>query len=228
MAHVPAIRVLASVKPAKAALIFLHGLGDTGEGWSWFPQLIKQSRVVSLPDLINYVFPNAPTIPITINNGFACPGWFDIHDLENFDTRADVKGFMDSTELVKSLIAEQVALGVPSERIIIGGFSQGAALALATVGLLDQKIGGCIGLSGFCPQLVIDSLKPGVNADTPIFQAHGTADMVVKYDKGKVTAQKLEKLGFSNYTFKTYPGLGHSADDAELKDVMNFIKSILG
>lgn len=231
MSHLTAIRIAATVKPVNSAVIFVHGLGDTGAGWSWFPQMIEQSNLIRNHKSINYVFPNAPHIPITMNGGYVMPGWFDIYELGNPDAKQDTVGFYKSCEVLKTLIKEQIELyNVPAEKIILGGFSQGAAVALATVSLLDFKIGGVVALSGFCP--VRDSLeqrqnKGGVNHETPIFQGHGTLDPVVSYEFGKQTNEFYKKLGFTKAQFNTYPGVAHSASEDELADVMKFIDGIL-
>ena len=228
---ISAIRIPAATKPAKAAIIFVHGLGDSGEGWSWFPQLVKQSNIIKNHEEINYVFPNAPNMLITANGGYVMPGWFDIYEFNNPNAKQDVSGFLKSSEVLKELIKEQLEINnIPPERIIIGGFSQGAAMALVTASLLDHKIGGVVALSGFCP--VKDTIskqhnKTGVNFKTPFFQGHGTADPVINFELGKQTSEFYQSLGFDNYTFKSYAGVGHTADDQELRDAMQYINSIL-
>lgn len=227
---VSAIRIPANGSLAKAAVIFLHGLGDSGDGWSWLPQLVSQSKLINDP--INYVFPNAPKIPVTINNGFAMPAWFDIYELGSPHAKQDVTGFFKSCEVLKEFILEQHnKFNIPLEKIIIGGFSQGAAISLATLALLDTKIGGCVALSGFCPvrNEITDryNKNPGVNFDTPIFQGHGTVDPVINYDYGKQTSELYKQLGFKNLKFNTYEGVAHSASEEELADVIKFIKNIV-
>ncbi|EGW32134.1 acyl-protein thioesterase 1 [Spathaspora passalidarum NRRL Y-27907] len=226
-----AIRVSSQKTPVKGAVIFLHGLGDTGEGWSWFPQLINQTKIIKNSDAINYVFPNAPQIPITVNGGYVMPAWFDIYAFGDPNARQDVTGFFKSCEVLKSLIKEQIEVhGVPPEKIIIGGFSQGAAISLATASILDFKIGGVVALSGFCPvknDVLERHEKSGVNFNTPIFQGHGKADPLIKFDYGQQTSEFYKSLGFNNYTFRGYEGVAHSADDQELVDVMKFIHDIV-
>ncbi|CAI5759712.1 unnamed protein product [Candida verbasci] len=212
---------------AKSAIIFLHGLGDTGNGWSFLPQVIQQTKLVQEP--INYIFPNAPSIPITVNNGYIMPGWFDIYEFGNPNAKQDIQGFFKSCDVLKSLIKEQIdKYDIKPEKIIIGGFSQGAAVSLATISLLDFKIGGCIALSGFCP--VKDELKPKINSanfDTPIFQGHGTVDPIVNFDYGKKTSELYKSWGFKDLKFHEYDGVAHSASEEELIDVIRFIKNIL-
>ncbi|EGV62700.1 phospholipase/carboxylesterase [Yamadazyma tenuis] len=229
---VSAVRVSAKTT-AKSAIIFVHGLGDSGEGWSWFPQLLKGMGIISpaVLDATNFVFPNAPTIPISVNGGYQMPGWFDIFEFGNIKARQDIPGFLRSCEVLKALIEEQVNVhNVPREKIIIGGFSQGAAIALATASLLESKVGGVVALSGFCP--IIDEIKKlhnknGTNFSIPVFQGHGTADPIIAHQYGQLTAEFYQSLGFTNYRFKSYPGMAHSAGDDELVDVAKFLKDVL-
>ncbi|CUM66314.1 uncharacterized protein PRCAT00003976001 [Priceomyces carsonii] len=228
---ISAVRTKALTGTAQGAIIFLHGLGDTGEGWSWLPQLIKQSNLIPNCNSIEYVFPNAPTIPISVNGGYMMPGWFDIFEFGNPNAKQDVDGILKSCKLLESLIKEQMEVNkIPAEKIIIGGFSQGAAISLATAALLDFKIGGVVALSGFCSiQSQIERLynKSGVNAETPVFQGHGTVDPVIAYDFGKESSEFYNALVFRRLKFHTYSGVAHSASEEELKDVIKFIGGIL-
>lgn len=226
MSIIPAIRIKAA-KPT-ASIIFIHGLGDSGQGWSFLPEIIRGSGIISNSNEINFVFPNAPTIPITANQGYAMPGWFDIFEFGNINAKQDLKGFLNSIETIKSLINEQIELGINPSRIIIGGFSQGAALALATGALSPVKLGGIIGLSGFCPiSSHIEKSFSSANLATPFFQGHGTVDPMVNFSVGKESSEFYKKIGFTNYTFNSYPGVAHSADEKELNDVQVFINDVL-
>lgn len=237
MSLISAIKTPATTTPAKAAIIFLHGLGDSGDGWSFLPQIINQTKLIptDVANSINYVFPNAPQIPITVNGGMRMPGWFDIYEFGNPNARQDVVGFFKTiTDVVKELIDEQInKYNIPAEKIIIGGFSQGAAISLATLATLNFKIGGVVALSGFCSPPVAEELEQkylvsDVNFNTPVFQGHGTADPIIAYDFGKKTSEYYKtKLGFKNLQFHTYSGVAHSASEEELVDVVKFIKDII-
>lgn len=226
-----AVRIPAVNKPAKAAVIFVHGLGDSGDGWSWFPQLVKQSNLVADHESINYVFPNAPQMPITVNRGYVMPAWFDIYEFGNPDAKQDVAGFLKSCETLKLLIKEQTDIhNIPPEKIIIGGFSQGAAISYATLSLLEHKVGGAVILSGFCPiVLKITDIhnKEGVNFNTPVFQGHGTVDPVINFNYGKRTHEFYKDLGFKEIDFNAYPGVGHSTSEDELASVMKLIHKVV-
>lgn len=227
---VSSIRTHASAT-AKSAIIFIHGLGDSGEGWSWFPQVIQQTGLVKSYPEINFVFPDAPSIPITVNGGMRMPAWFDVYEFGNLKAKQDTEGFLKSCNVVKELIQEQIDKhNVPAERIIIGGFSQGAAITMATLSLLDFKIGGLVALSGFCPILKAITEKhnkEGVNFDTPVFQGHGTVDPIINFGYGKETSDFFKSLGFSKWNFNEYSGVAHSTSNEELVDVIKFISLIL-
>lgn len=229
--NIPAIRTPASSGIAEAAIIFIHGLGDTGAGWSWFPRYLAQTNVVPNHDKINYVFPHAPTIPITGNGGMKMPGWYDIIDFENFTGKRDVEGFLKGCDQIKDLIKEQHEINhIPYDKIILAGFSQGASLSLALNTLLDYKICGVIALSGFCPipqELPELYNKSSPNFKTPIFQGHGTADPIVPYKFAMDSIQLYKDLGFDQFTVKSYPGMPHLCSEEELNDVAQFIKSVL-
>ncbi|KAK6863382.1 Acyl-protein thioesterase 1 [Candida tropicalis] len=157
------------------------------------------------------------------------PAWFDIYELGNPNAKQDIEGFFKSCDILKNLVKQQIEeFKIPPEKIIIGGFSQGAAISLATLATMETKIGGCVALSGFCAlRKEVESKLSSANLDTPIFQGHGTADPVINYQYGKKTSEFFKELGFKNLDFQTYPGVQHSASDEELAAVIKFIKDVL-
>lgn len=222
------IRIPAKIK-ATSAIIFLHGLGDSGDGWSWFPESVEEMKIVKNSDSINYVFPTATEKPVTLYDGAVMHAWFDVLEGKPFG-KEDSEGYVKACNLVRDLIKEQIEVyNIPAERIIIGGFSQGAATALGTVALLDFKIGGVIGLSGFCPAVeTITKHHNETNFDTPVFQGHGNKDRVISYKYGQASSEFYKKLGFRNWEFKIYDGLDHGLNEDLTKDVMLLLESILG
>ncbi|VDK45608.1 unnamed protein product [Anisakis simplex] len=145
------------IVPAKgkhtATIIFLHGLGDTGHGWSSvFAEEIPIEHVKS-------ICPTAPMIPVTLNMGMRMPSWFDLYGLTP-DTQEDEDGINQSTKLIHSMIDEEIRSGTPSDRIIVGGFSMGGALALYAGLTYDKPLAGILGLSSF---LVQRTKIPGVS-----------------------------------------------------------------
>ena len=200
------------------AIIFLHGLGDTGRGWSDIP---NQSSLGEI-DNVRWVFPNAPVIPITLNGGMAMPGWFDMNALERDHLIDDKETIEKASRYVDSLIEEQMDKGIPAKNIVVGGFSQGGAIALTHAMKSEHEIGGYVGLSTYLP--MADSYSKGENGKSgvKVFQAHGTADPVLRFDYGTSSSEKLKALGM-DVQFESYGGMAHSACAEELDDLKDFL-----
>ena len=178
---------------------------------------------------VKWIFPTAPTIPITLNGGMRMTGWYDINDLSIEGIIDDREQTLASAAYVASLVDEAIAEGVPSERILIGGFSQGGVIALTAALRSEKKLAGCAALSTYLA--LRDDYPDALSAHAkslPIFLAHGTADQVLRYEYGEMTAAKLTDMGFENVDFKTYPGMAHSACMEELQHLARFIASSVG
>ncbi|GBF92974.1 hypothetical protein Rsub_05810 [Raphidocelis subcapitata] len=192
-----------------ATVIMLHGLGDTGDGWA----SIGSDFAPALPH-VKFIFPHAPNRPITINMGMRMPGWYDISSLDDIDQREDAEGLRESKRYVESLVAAEAEAGVPSERVVVAGFSQGGAVALMML-RSGHKLAG----------VEAGAISPA-NAETPILQCHGDADAVVNYSFGVNTYNALKEMG-ANVELKTYRGMGHSAVPSELAAVQAFLAKVL-
>lgn len=205
--------------PATAAVIFMHGLGDTAVGWSAvFP-------LQGLPH-IRAVLPTAAQMPVSLNMGMRMPSWFDLHGLDA-SSQEDAAGIASAIERVEVAVAEQVAAGIPEERVVLAGFSQGGALALSAGLRTSRNIAGIAGLSAWLPLRASypDALATGAKR-RPVFLGHGDGDMVVRYQFGRESGRKLEEMGF-RVRFETYGGMGHSGCDKEFKDLKAFLESVL-
>lgn len=153
--------------------------------------------------------------------------WFDILGLsESCDE--DVSGIHEASVLVKQMIDKEIeSTGISSENIILGGFSQGGALALYTALTSDKKLGGVIALSTWLPlRSEFPEKLSEVNKSIKIFQAHGHIDPVVALRWGETTKIFLQSLGVSNYTFKKYPDMMHGTCDQEMVDVQSFLDDL--
>jgi len=157
------------------------------------------------------------------------PGWYDITSLGAIDRSEDETGIAESQKFFHDLIkTESETTGIPEDRIVLGGFSQGGAIALLAGLSYPGKLGGVVGLS--CYLLLRDKFRgiaeAGANKETRIFMGHGDVDQVVRYQFGKLTADTLTEWGYK-VDFKTYRGLGHSADPEEIRDFEDFLKKTI-
>ncbi|KAK2038214.1 phospholipase/Carboxylesterase [Colletotrichum somersetense] len=213
-----------------ATVIFAHGLGDTGKGWA---SAVENWRRRQRLDEVKFVLPHAPEIPITCNWGMRMPGWFDIKKLdgtvESLRESEDEPGILASAQYFRSLVQAEVDAGIPADRIVLGGFSQGGAMAIFTGLTGPHRIAGIVGLS--CWLLLSDKFaglvpadKP--NQDTPVFLGHGDVDPLVRPELGALSAEVLKKLGYK-ITRKLYRGMPHAACPEELDDVEAFLRERL-
>ncbi|KAJ5213914.1 hypothetical protein N7449_001083 [Penicillium cf. viridicatum] len=216
-----------------ATVIMAHGLGDSGAGWVSLAQTWRRRGKF---DEVAFIFPNAPDIPITVNFGMSMPGWYDITklggdlDFEEALRTQDERGIVRSREYFNTLIEQEMKKNIKASRIILGGFSQGAAISLFTGITNKEKLGGVFGLSSYLP--LSDRIKnympeEWANKKTPFFLAHGLEDNVVPFAFGKGSFAKLKELGLENVSFNQYENLGHSATPEEIDDLENFIEKAL-
>lgn len=212
---------VAAQGPVKAAVIWLHGLGDSGHG---FAPIVPELRLPAGHG-IRFLFPHAPERPVTINNGFVMRAWYDLKtmDLQN---RADEEGVRQSAAQVQTLIEKVIASGVPAEKILLAGFSQGGVIALHLLPRLPYKIAGVMALSTYMG--MPDKLKAemtGHNKATPVLVAHGTMDDVVPLSAGKAAFDALKYAGFQ-VSWLDYR-MAHSVCAQEVADLSRFIQQRL-
>jgi phospholipase/carboxylesterase len=188
-ALLPAVEVEPAAK-ATATVIFLHGLGADGHD---FEPIVPHLQTVG----VRFVFPHAPARPVAINAGYVMPAWFDIAegDLTRGEM-SDLAGMRKTEDKVRALIEREIARGIPSQRIVVGGFSQGGALA-AWVALRSEKpLAGAIALSTFLPRNApIEAEAALANRSLSFFSAHGTHDQVVSVAHGRTLKERLIKIG---------------------------------
>jgi phospholipase/carboxylesterase len=203
------------------SIIWMHGLGADGND---FVPIVHEMNLEGLPD-IRFVFPNAPRIPVTINGGFVMRAWYDILGAD-LVRREDEAGLRLSCELITALIERENARGIPSERILLAGFSQGCAMALMTAVRHKEKLAGVIALSGYLPLLGTTAAEHSqANLETPFFIAHGTGDPVVIMARGTATRDALEQLGYP-VQWHEYP-MPHSVCVEEIEDIAKFLRQVL-
>ena len=211
--------VLEPSRPAQAAIIWLHGLGADGFDFAPVP------RQLDLPEepSIRWVFPHAPSIPVTLNMGQVMPAWYDIASLESRDH--DDAGIKRSSRAVRGLISHQIESGISPEKIVLAGFSQGGAIALYT-GLREKRpLAGILALSAYLlrPER-LDEEASQANRSTRIFQAHGTQDPVVQPHLGRSSCDTLKAAGW-NVEWHEY-AIAHQVNLPELQDVAAWLRSV--
>lgn len=217
----PRIEIESAPHPT-AAVIWLHGLGADGND---FAPIVPEMDLSGCQP-IRFIFPHAPSMPVTINGGYVMPAWYDILGANLVD-RQDDRGIQKSEWAITALIENEVARGIPYERIVLAGFSQGCAMALHTGLRLQHRLAGIMAMSGYLP---LADRFPGerhaANATTPIFMAHGTQDPVVVLKRGEDSRDALARLGHP-VEWHTYP-MQHSVHPHEIADIAKFLTRVLG
>ncbi|XP_073968624.1 acyl-protein thioesterase 1 isoform X2 [Rhodnius prolixus] len=210
--------VVAATAKHTATIIFLHGLGDTGHGWASAISAIR-------PSFTKVICPTAPTMPVTLNSGFRMPSWFDLRSLDA-SANEDEAGIKKAVENIHAMIEAEERAGIPSDRVVIGGFSQGGALALYSAFTYPRTLGGVMALSCWLPLHKQFPAAAIGNKATPIVQCHGDCDPLVPYKWGQMTASLLKQFTAKS-EFKTIKGLGHSSNDEEMAFLKAFVERIL-
>nr|WP_315478819.1 alpha/beta fold hydrolase [uncultured Rhodoferax sp.] len=219
-ALLPRIELESAPNPT-AAVIWMHGLGASSDD---FAGLVPELDLEGCQP-IRFVFPQAPSIPITINGGYVMPGWYDLYGMD-LVSKQDAAGIQRSEADIRALIDHEVARGIPFDRIVLAGFSQGCAMALHAALRLPHKIAGVMALSGYLPLADrFASERHAANADTPIFMAHGTQDPVVILKRGEDSRDALAAMGHK-VQWHTYP-MPHSVHPREIADIAAFLKQVL-
>jgi phospholipase/carboxylesterase len=172
-----------------------------------------------------YVFPHAPTMPVTINGGYVMRAWYDILGTD-LVRREDEDGIRASQAMVEALIEREVGRGVPRARIVLAGFSQGGAITLHTGLRQPQPLAGLIALSCYLPLAgsFAQEAAPGSKA-VPVFMAHGTQDPVVPLARGAASRDALKAAGYA-VEWHDYP-MPHSVSAEEIRDIAAFMQRVL-
>jgi len=204
------------------SVIWLHGLGADGND---FVPIAHELDLRSCPS-IRFIFPHAPTMPVTINGGYVMRAWYDILGTD-LVRREDEAGLRNSQTLVEQLIANEKARGIPSERIILAGFSQGCAMTLQTGLRHPEKLGGLLCLSGYVPIYTkVAAERNTANQDTPIFMAHGSGDPVIPMFRATQSRDFLQTLGYK-IEWHEY-AMPHAVCPEEIDDIGDWFRRVLG
>ena len=204
--------VIEPEQTATAAVVWMHGLGADGHDFEpVVPYLGKVNKYT------RFIFPHAPIQPVTINGGVAMRSWYDIVSMD-IDRKVDEAGVRQSEATAVKLLNAQVSSGIPMERLVLAGFSQGGAIALHTGTRLANKLAGIMALSTYVvmPHATADEKHPA-NADTEILMCHGAYDPVVPLSLAERGRDHLKEHGFK-VRWHTYP-MEHNVSPEELDDI---------
>ena len=202
-----------------ASVIWLHGLGADGND---FAPLVRQLDL-PVPLGVRFVFPHAPSIPVTINNGYVMPAWYDILSMDG-GRHVDTAQIEHSADRVHDLIKRELERGVEASRILLAGFSQGGAVVYQAALTYPDRLAGIVALSTYFPTentIMVDQ----VQANLPILICHGSLDPVVVESLGLAAKEALERRNFQP-EYKNYP-MEHQVCPEEVTDINEFFKKIL-
>lgn len=205
-----------------ASIIWLHGLGADGHD---FEPIVHQLLQQPCFAHVRFILPHAPDMAVTRNNGYIMPAWYDVYGITPI-SQEDAAGIKTSQAYIDALIAHEMAQGIPSERIVLAGFSQGGAIALHTALRYPLKLAGILALSTYLPlKSTLASEAHPANATTPIFMAHGTFDDVIRLDMCQISLNFLKDKQYP-VTWHEY-NMAHSLCAKEIADIQDFLQQIL-
>lgn len=206
-----------------AAIIWMHGLGADAND---FVPIVKELDLRDCP-AIRFVFPNAPQIPVTLNGGYIMRAWYDIAAAGiDINKREDETGLRLSQQHIDALIARENSRGIPTDKIILAGFSQGCAMSLQTGLRHPQKLAGIMGLSGYVPLAdKVAEERHIANQDTSIFLVHGTSDPVIPIQRAQQSRDLLLSLGYKIEWHDYW--MQHSVSPQEIIDIGNWLRKVL-
>jgi phospholipase/carboxylesterase len=202
----------------RASIIWLHGLGADGND---FAPLADQ---IALPVAVRYIFPHAPMMPVSINNGYVMRAWYDISDPAV--RREDEAGVRASQQSVEALLAREKSRGIVASRIVLAGFSQGGAIALQAGLRHGERLAGIMALSTYVPlagRLAAEA-NPA-NREVPIFMAHGTADPMIPFARAKESRDLLLQQAYA-VEWHEYP-MQHSVCPQEIAAIGKWLRRVL-
>ncbi len=205
--------------PAKASIIWLHGLGADGHD---FEPLVQQMRLADAG--IRVTLPHAPRRPVTINGGYVMRAWYDILDID-LAQNPDEFGIHESSSLLTRLAQAEVDAGIPAERIVLAGFSQGGAVALHCGLRFPRRLAGILALSTYLPlSQTLDDEGAVANHATPIFMGHGQMDPIVPLHQGRASATHLANMRYP-VEFRQY-AMPHSVCPQEVLDIGAWLSKV--
>jgi phospholipase/carboxylesterase len=196
------------------AVIWMHGLGADGND---FVPVVKELGLSdNLP--LRFIFPHAPMRPVTINAGQVMRAWYDIIEISAVERKVDETGIRESQRAIEALIEREISRGIPANKIVLAGFSQGGAIALQTGLRYEQALAGILALSTYLPlAATLESEASSANRAIPIFMAHGEQDNVIPISIAENSFKELGRLGYKA-DWHEYP-MPHSVSMEEIENI---------
>lgn len=198
------------VEAADSAIIWLHGLGADAHDFEPLMPVLGLSAT-------RFIFPNAPVRPVTINGGMRMRAWYDFLS-QDFSASEDLQQIKESVAAINRLVDKEIEQGIPAERIVLAGFSQGGVVAFLTALTGNKKLAGVLALSTYIPTRLLQDSWP---QQPPILQCHGNDDPVIPLAVAKATCQALMASAVV-VDFKEYP-MAHQICDAEIEAIKQFL-----
>ncbi len=210
-----------TAREPNAAVIWLHGLGADGHDFEpVVPELVRRGERAW-----RFVFPHAAPRPVTINGGMHMRAWYDIKSFDR-GSAEDEAGFRESAAAVHALVAREAARGIPADRVVLAGFSQGGAVSLYCAPRYPERLAGVMALSAYLPvRALLDAEQVPANRATPIFMAHGLADPLLPVAMGLESRDFLKARGYT-VEWHQYP-MPHSLCAAEVDDIRAYLHRVL-
>ena len=207
-------------RAATASVIWLHGLGADGHDFEPIVPALKLPESAA----IRFIFPHAPIRPVTINNGEEMRAWYDFIP---HSESAGADDIAESSELIRAFLHREMERGIPGERIVLAGFSQGGVIALHTGLRFETRIAGIIALSTYLDDFRgTEQERTDANLAIPILMAHGTHDPLIPIMRAATSRENLIRLGYDVRWFD-YP-MGHQVCLPEVEEISQFLQEVLG
>lgn len=213
--------VIEPEQAANACVIWLHGLGASGHDFVPVPPHLKLKEEAA----VRFLFPHAPDIPVTCNGGYIMPAWYDILALTEI-RQINLQHIRQARQAINDLILEQMDQGIPAERIILVGFSQGGAVAYHTALQFPHRLAGLIALSTYLPNPeILAAPERTPNRSIDIHIAHGDFDDMVTEKAARTALTWLQDNGYQ-VDWNHYP-IGHEVCISEIRQIGQWINAWL-
>jgi phospholipase/carboxylesterase len=212
--------VIEPEQEANATVIWLHGLGADGHDFEPIVPYLNLKEDAQ----VRFIFPHAPSMPISMNMGYVMPAWFDILALDGTGRKIDSQQLLASAMQVHKLIDKEIEKGIDSERIILIGFSQGGAVNFQAGLTYDKPLAGMLALSSFFPTAE-EVIPHPANQNLPILVCHGTHDAILDISLAEKSLEALKALGYQP-KYLTYP-MGHTVCPQQIQDISSWLNAQL-